>query len=223
MTTHSITLAWKIPWTEEPGRLYSVGLQRVGRDWETSLSLLERGGSISVFMSLFCYFVPKLPICFTCSDPITAFFAVAWSWLLLFVARIERGFPGGSVGKESACNSGEAGDLGSIFWVGKISWRRTWQLTPVSLSEESPGQRSLWATFYRVTNSQTSLKWLSMHARLIENLSLSSAISTHHPQLCNKYSPPTIFMCSSNTLAKSTQAFFSLSNLIISVATFSAK
>ena len=30
MTTHSSTLAWKIQWTEEPGRLQSVGSQRVG-------------------------------------------------------------------------------------------------------------------------------------------------------------------------------------------------
>ena len=30
METHSSTLAWKIPWTEEPGRLQSMGLQRVG-------------------------------------------------------------------------------------------------------------------------------------------------------------------------------------------------
>ena len=30
MVTHSSTLAWKIPWAEEPGRLQSVGLQRVG-------------------------------------------------------------------------------------------------------------------------------------------------------------------------------------------------
>ena len=32
MATHSSTLAWKIPWTEEPGRLQSMGSQRVGRD-----------------------------------------------------------------------------------------------------------------------------------------------------------------------------------------------
>ena len=30
--THSGTLAWKIPWTEEPGRLQSMGSQRVGHD-----------------------------------------------------------------------------------------------------------------------------------------------------------------------------------------------
>ena len=37
MAIHSSTIAWKIPWTEEPGRLQSMGSQRVGHDWETSL------------------------------------------------------------------------------------------------------------------------------------------------------------------------------------------
>ena len=32
MTTHSSTLAWKIPWMEEPGRLQTMGSQRVGHD-----------------------------------------------------------------------------------------------------------------------------------------------------------------------------------------------
>ena len=32
MAIHSSTLAWKIPWTEEPGRLQSMGSQRVGHD-----------------------------------------------------------------------------------------------------------------------------------------------------------------------------------------------
>jgi len=36
--THSSPLAWKIPWTEEPGRLQSMGLLRVRHDWSTSLS-----------------------------------------------------------------------------------------------------------------------------------------------------------------------------------------
>ena len=39
MAPHFSTLAWKIPWTEEPGGLQSMGSQRVGRDWATSLSL----------------------------------------------------------------------------------------------------------------------------------------------------------------------------------------
>ena len=36
---HSSTLAWKIPWMEEPGGLQSMGSIRVGHDWTTSLSL----------------------------------------------------------------------------------------------------------------------------------------------------------------------------------------
>ena len=39
MAPHSSTLAWKIPWVEEPGGLQYVGSLRVGHDWETSLSL----------------------------------------------------------------------------------------------------------------------------------------------------------------------------------------
>ena len=39
MATHSSILAWKIPWTEEPGRLQYTGSQRVRHHWATSLSL----------------------------------------------------------------------------------------------------------------------------------------------------------------------------------------
>ena len=35
MATHSSFLAWEMPWTEEPGGLQSMGLQRVGNDWAT--------------------------------------------------------------------------------------------------------------------------------------------------------------------------------------------
>ena len=60
MATHSSTLAWKIPWTEEAGRLHSMGSQRVGHDWANSLSLsftlisIDRGQiNIYVFKSYF--------------------------------------------------------------------------------------------------------------------------------------------------------------------------
>ena len=39
MATHSSILAWKMPWTEEPGRLQTIGLQRIRHDRATSLSL----------------------------------------------------------------------------------------------------------------------------------------------------------------------------------------
>ena len=50
MAIHSRILAWKIPWMEEPGRLHTMGLQRVGQDWATSLSFLEIGLRVGVFI-----------------------------------------------------------------------------------------------------------------------------------------------------------------------------
>ena len=43
MATHSSTLAWKIPWTEEPSQLQFMALQRVGHDWATSLHFTSIG------------------------------------------------------------------------------------------------------------------------------------------------------------------------------------
>ena len=40
MATHSSTLAWKTPWMEEPGRLQSLGSQRVRHDWEGDFPFL---------------------------------------------------------------------------------------------------------------------------------------------------------------------------------------
>ena len=42
MATHSSTLAWKTPWTEEAGRLQSMGLWRVRHKWTTSFHTLEK-------------------------------------------------------------------------------------------------------------------------------------------------------------------------------------
>ena len=47
MATHSSTLAWKIPWSEKPGRLQSMGSQRVGHDWATSLHFTSLIDNIS--------------------------------------------------------------------------------------------------------------------------------------------------------------------------------
>ena len=43
LAPHSSTLAWKIPWMEEPGRLQSMWSLRVGHDWATSLSCIGEG------------------------------------------------------------------------------------------------------------------------------------------------------------------------------------
>ena len=46
MATHFSILVWRIPWTEEPGRLPSRGLQRVGHNWATNI---HQGGGSSAF------------------------------------------------------------------------------------------------------------------------------------------------------------------------------
>ena len=52
-------------------------------------------------------------------------------------------FPGGSVGKASACNAGDSGKRGFNPWVRKICWRRKWQPTQIFLPGESHGWRRL--------------------------------------------------------------------------------
>ena len=54
MATHSSTLAWKIPWTEEPCRLQSMGSQRVGHDWTTSLHFLIVNLQCCVYSKVMC-------------------------------------------------------------------------------------------------------------------------------------------------------------------------
>ena len=72
MATHSSTLAWKISWTEEPGRLQSMGSQRVQQDWTTSLSLFA-------FMAFNC----RNPTRFPTRNP-------SLEWSLLALAGIPR-------------------------------------------------------------------------------------------------------------------------------------
>ena len=89
MATHSSTLAWKIRWTEKPGRLQSMGSQRVRHDWATSLThsvndkknfkstttnvvkvlrfkTLVEPGSLR-YKSWFCHFPQVLPLPFLTS------------------------------------------------------------------------------------------------------------------------------------------------------------
>ena len=47
MATHSSILGWRIPWTEEPGRLQSMGSQRVGHDWATNTFAFTKKSSLS--------------------------------------------------------------------------------------------------------------------------------------------------------------------------------
>ena len=54
-------------------------------------------------------------------------------------------------------NAADAGDVGSIPWVGKIPWSRKWQLTPVFLHGNSMDRGAWQAAVHWVTNSRTQL------------------------------------------------------------------
>ena len=111
--THSSTLAWKIPWTEEPGRLQSMGLRRVGHDGATSLSLftfhfyaLEK--EMATHSSVLAWRIPGMGSHRVRHD---------WSDLAVAVAyHLYLGFPGGSEGKESVCNAGDTGSIPGLGW-----------------------------------------------------------------------------------------------------------
>ena len=56
MATYSSILAWESPWTEEPGGVQSIVLQKLGHDW-TSKHTHIRNGSLSLLsLSVFCFF-----------------------------------------------------------------------------------------------------------------------------------------------------------------------
>ena len=75
------------------------------------------------------------------------------------------GFPGGSVSKQSTSNARDAGDTGSIPWVGKVPWRRAWQSTPVCLPGESHGRRSL-ADSCPLSQKELDMTEVTKHAHM---------------------------------------------------------
>ena len=76
MANHSSNLAWKIPWTEEPGRLQSMESQRVRHNWVTSL-FLHPNPIIIVLFFLLCLTFPLLCNALHCNKPINAKFGAA--------------------------------------------------------------------------------------------------------------------------------------------------
>ena len=63
--------------------------------------------------------------------------------LIRYIHLLQKGFPDGSVGRESACDARDAGDAGLTPGVRKIPWRRAWQSAPVFLPGKYHGQSSL--------------------------------------------------------------------------------
>ena len=160
MAPHFSTLAWKIPWTEEPSRLQSMGSLRVGHDWATSLLLFT-------FMHWRRKWqpAPGKCSCLTAGPgglPSMGSHRVGHDWSDLAAAATARKV----IEKAMATHSStlaqkiswkeEPGRLQSMGlvrvghdWATSLSlftfmhWRRKWQPTPVFLPWESQGRGSL--------------------------------------------------------------------------------
>ena len=126
MAPHSRTLAWKIPWTEEPGRLQSMGSLRVGHDWATSLSLSCIGEVNGKPLQCSCLENPRDGGAWW-----AAVYGVAPSQTWLKWLSSSSSSSWWLSGKESGC---QCRRRGSNPWIRKIPWRRKWQPTPIFLS-----------------------------------------------------------------------------------------
>ena len=103
MATHSSILAWRIPWTEEPGGLQSTGWQRVGHNWATSVQFVDCL-TLSSNVSFYRYFskalllivnstrpVPRLNMVLKVLSPITLVFflhCILYHYVYVIIWRI---------------------------------------------------------------------------------------------------------------------------------------
>ena len=144
MAPHSSVFTWRIPQTEEPGGLQSVGSRRVWHDWATSLSLFT-------FMHWRRKWQPTRVLAWRIpgtGEPgglrSMGSHRVGHDWSdLAAAAAAYLGLPRWHSCKESACQCRRCRRHGFDPWVGKITWWRQWQSTPVFLLGESHGQWSL--------------------------------------------------------------------------------
>ena len=102
MATHSSILAWRIPWTEEPGGLQSMGLQRVRHNWTTSLSFLSDIGNFVIhFVSLLALSVRKISAEFSFWKQLSIFslvfdlfyvYLIIYMYICIFIVSYLRSF-----------------------------------------------------------------------------------------------------------------------------------
>ena len=114
---HSSVVAWRIPKTEEPGRLWSIGSQRVGHDWNDSAHSIYNCVCMCVYIHVSTY---------THTHMHTHTHTHRLSWWLSgkqFTYQYRR------------CRFDP--------WGGKSPWKRKWQPNPVFFPGTSQGQRSL--------------------------------------------------------------------------------
>ena len=176
MTTYSCILAWRIPWTEEPGGLQSIGSQRVGHDWSNlagmhALDLDSNpfsapdkifGQITETFWALefsLSIEVSRMGIIISTSKKL---------WALCFISFNKKNTTTsqGASGKESACQCRRCRFNPSAR---KIPWRGKWQPAPVFLPEKSHGLRS----------QAGYSPWGSKELDMTEQLSVRTHAHTH--------------------------------------------
>ena len=140
MATHFSTLAWKIPWTEEPGGLLSMGSHRVGHDW----SNLAAAAAVALV------FIVSSPHNGEGNGTPLQYFAWKIPWTeepggLQFVGLLR-------------VRHNWATSL-SLFTF--MHWRRKWQPTHCSCLENPRDGGAWWAAVHGVAQSRTRLKQLS--------------------------------------------------------------
>ena len=91
MATHSSILDWRIPQTEEPGRLQSIGWQRIEHGW-VHMCMCARVHTHTHTHTHTCSWRLALP---------------TWAHYFKIALIFAMGFPDGSAGKETACNAGD--------------------------------------------------------------------------------------------------------------------
>ena len=140
MAPHSNALAWKIPWTEEPGRLQSMGSLRVGHDWVTSL-----------YFSLSCIGEGNgNPLQYSCLENLRD--RGAW-WAAVYGVTQSRtrlkwlSSSSRLSGKESTCS---VGDMDSIPGSGKSPGEGNGNPLQYSFLENPMERGAWWATYHRV-------------------------------------------------------------------------
>ena len=145
MAPHSSTLAWKIPRTEEPGALQSMGSLRVGHNWATSLSLFT-------FMHWRRKWQPTpvfLPGESQGRESLVGLHRVGHNWSDLAAATaahlqvLKYMYIWASLVAQTVKNLPAMWETGFDPWVRKILCRNAWQPTPEFLPGESDGQRSM--------------------------------------------------------------------------------
>ena len=154
MATLSSTLAWKIPWTEEPGRLQSMVLQRVRYDWATSLSHREQPMHTTSFMERFSLSQVCIFSAGYCREICLMWTGVSWQKQCSHPL----GFPGGWDDKESACSGG---DLGLIPGLGRCPGEENGNPLQDPCLENSMGQGAWQATVHGGCKKSDTTEWLN--------------------------------------------------------------